>query len=75
MGNAKSNVSDASRLFFLPDFLRVQNMVRIIEGKIIQKLSEGKQKLLRVSGRFELLRVKLQKMYDGNPGEIDFGSS
>ena len=24
---------------------------------------------------FELLRVKLQQMYDGNPGEIDFGSS
>ena len=24
---------------------------------------------------FELPRVKLQWMYDGNPGEIDFGSS
>ena len=25
--------------------------------------------------RFELARVKLQGMYDGNPGQIDFGSS
>ena len=41
---------------------------------------EGKRKLVRVSGSssyrgFELPRVKLQWMYDGNPGEIDFGSS
>ena len=35
-------------------------MVQVIEGKIIWKWSQGKQKLLRVSGRFELLRVKLQ---------------
>ena len=34
MGNSKFNVSDASTLFF-PDFLRAQNMVRVIEGKII----------------------------------------
>ena len=40
-----------------------------------QKLSEGKQKLLRVSERFELPRVKLQSLYEGSPGEIDFGSS
>ena len=50
-------------------------MVQVIEGKIIYKWSEEKQKLLRVSRRFELPRVKLQWMYDGNPGEIDFGSS
>ena len=33
-----------------PDLSRVYNMVRVIEGKIVQKCSEGKQKLLRVSG-------------------------
>ena len=49
-------------------------MVRVIEGKIIWKRSERTQKLLRVSGRFELSMVKLQLMYEGNPGEIDFGS-
>ena len=39
--------------------------------------AEGKQKLLRVSGRFEFSRVRVTEgvMYDGNPGEIDFGSS
>ena len=41
------------------DFLRAQNMVRVIEGKIVYKRSEGKQKLLRVSGKFELSRVKI----------------
>ena len=35
-------------------------MVQVIKGKIIWKWSQGKQKLLRVSGRFESLRVKLQ---------------
>ena len=44
------------------------------------KWSEGNQKLLRVSGSsshggFELPRVKLQWMYEGNPREINFGSS
>ena len=43
---------------FFPNFLRAQNMVRVIEGKIYGKWPEGKRKL-----------------YDGNPGEIDFGSS
>ena len=37
----------------------VQNMVRVIESKIIKKRSEGKQKFLRVSGRLELLRVRV----------------
>ena len=57
-GTSKSNVSDAS-ILFLPDFVSAQNVVRVIEGKIIQKRSEGKQKLLRVSGRFELSRVRV----------------
>ena len=39
-----------------------------------------KRKLVRVSGSssyrgFELPRVKLHRMYKGNPVEIDFGSS
>ena len=34
MGNSKFNVSDASALFFSFDFLRAQNMVRVIESKI-----------------------------------------
>ena len=41
------------------DFLRAQNMVQVIEGKIVYKGSEGKQKLLRVSGKFELSRVRV----------------
>ena len=41
------------------NFLRAQNMVRVIEGKIVYKGSEGEQKLLRVSGKFELSRVKI----------------
>ena len=36
-------------------------MVRVIEGKIIQKWSDGKQKLFWVSGRSELLRVWVTK--------------
>ena len=65
---------------FFPDYLRAQNMVRVIKGKIGRKWPEGKQKLVQVSGSlsyrgFELLRVKLQWMYDRNPGEIDFGLS
>ena len=50
-------------------------MVRVIKGKSILKRSEGIQNLLRPNGRFELLRLKLQSMYEENPGEIDFGSS
>ena len=46
---------------FSADFLRAQNMVWVIEGKISHKWSEGKQKLLRVSGRFELSRVQVTK--------------
>ena len=34
IGNPKFNVSDDRRRFF-PYFLRAQNMVRVIEGKII----------------------------------------
>ena len=60
---------------FFPDFLRAQNMVRVIEGKIIWKMTWGETKIGSSQREFELSRVKLQWMYDGNPGEIDFGSS
>ena len=43
MGNSKFNVSDASRLFF-PNFLRAQNMVRVIEGKINIEMIWGETK-------------------------------
>ena len=46
---------------FVPDFLRAQNMVRVSGSSSYPG--------------FELPSVKLQWMYDGNPGEIDFGSS
>ena len=36
-------------------------MVRFVQGKIIKKCSEEKQKLLRVSWRFELSRVRVTK--------------
>ena len=51
-----------------------QTWFELSRVKLYRKWPEGKRKLVRVSGRFELPRVKLQKMYDGNPGEIDFGS-
>ena len=65
---------------FFPDFLRAQNMVQDIGVKSYRKWPEGKRELVQVSGirvtmGFKLPRVKLQWMYDGNPGEIDFGSS
>ena len=52
--------------FFSRDFLRAQNM--------------GNENYFDLAGGssyrgFELPRVKLQKMYEGNPGEIYFGSS
>ena len=42
---------------------------------------KGKQKLLRVTGRLDLSRVPVTEgkvaveMYEGNPGEIEFGAS
>ena len=76
-------------------------MVRVIEGKIIQKMTWGETKIGSSLREFKLSRVKLQwmydvgsitsrcsgkdrtrekaeiepSMYDGNPGETDFGSS
>ena len=45
----KFNVSDFSTLYTVFFSTMRLNMVRVIEGKIIEKLSEQKQKLLRVS--------------------------
>jgi len=56
-------------------------MVLVIEGKIIQKWSEGEPKLLWVTGRFGLLRVRVTCTEDKTTvnvwrtGEINFGSS
>ena len=54
----KFNVSDFNTRFF-SDLLRVYKMVWVIEGKIVWNWSEGNQNLLRVSGRFELSRVRI----------------
>ena len=81
-------------------------MVRVIEGKIIQKMTWGETKIGSSLREFKLSRVRVTEgkitvnvwrssitsrcsgkdrtrekaeiepsMYDGNPGEIDFGSS
>ena len=42
--------------------LTAQNVVRVIKGKIIYKWSGGKQKLLRVSERFELSKVRVTEL-------------
>ena len=47
--------------FFFFDLSGAQNMVWVIEGKMIQKWSEGKQKLLQVSGSFKFSRVWVTK--------------
>ena len=44
IGNPKFNVSDARDGFF-PDFLRAQNMVQVIEGKIIWKMTWRETKI------------------------------
>ena len=60
---------------YFPNFLRAQNMVRVVEGKIIYKMTGGETKIGSSYRGFELPRVKLQWIYDGNAREIDFGSS
>ena len=52
-------------MFFFPDLSRADNMVQVIEGKIVQKRAEGKQNYFELEGGlsyrgFELPRVKLQ---------------
>ena len=65
---------------FFPDFLRAQNnWFELSRVKLYQNDLRGNKnnfELVRGSSSrgFELLRVKLQEMYDGNPGENDFGS-
>ena len=65
---------------FFPDFLRAQHMVRVIEGKIIQIILLHEKFLqfdwLRaVVFHLNLKYLHVKITYDGNPGEIDFGSS
>ena len=65
MGNSKFNVSDAS-ILFLSDFLRAQNMVRVIESKKLYRndLRGNKNYFDLAAGSsyrgFELPRVKLK---------------
>ena len=49
MGNSKFNVSDASTLFF-PDFLRAQNMFRVIEGKLYRNDLRGNKNYFELAG-------------------------
>ena len=50
--------------YFFPDFLKAQNMIRVIEGKIIIYLGGNKHYFELAGGSsyrgFELTRVKLQ---------------
>ena len=71
-GTSKSNVSDASTLFFL-DFLRAQTRFELSKVKLYRDdLRENKNYFELAEGSsyrgFELPRVKLQWMYGGNPG-------
>ena len=45
IGNPKFNVLNARRRRFSPDFLRAQNMVRVIEGKIIENYLRGNENI------------------------------
>ena len=46
---------------FFRDFLRAQNMVRVIEGKIIKKMTWGETKIGSSEREFELSRVRVTK--------------
>ena len=53
------NVLDYRTTYFLTCQVST-NMVQVIKGKIIYStVEQGKRKLLRVSGRFELSRVRV----------------
>ena len=71
---------------FFPDFLIIIKGLKTWFELSRVKLSElyrndlRRNKNFKLAGDlsyrgFELPRVKLQSMYDGNPGEIDFGLS
>ena len=63
-------------VFFFPDLSLAYNMVRVIEGKIVWRCSEGKQKFLRVTVRFELSRVRVNEgKITLNLRRFDFGLS
>ena len=46
---------------FFPDFLRAQNIVRVIEGKIIKKMSWGETKIGSSYQEFELSRFRVME--------------
>lgn len=49
--------------YFFPGFLSAQNIVQVIEGKIIWKWSEGKQKFLPTGGK---ITVNVRRKSRGN---------
>ena len=76
MGNSKLNFLDASTL----SFARAQNMVELSGVKLYRNGLRRNKNYFELAGGssyrgFELPRVKLKDMYDGNPKEIDFSSS
>ena len=44
---------------FLPDFLKAQNTIRVMEGKIIWKITWGKTKIGSSQREFELVGVRV----------------
>ena len=44
---------------FFPDFLRAQNMVRVIEGKIIENDLRGNKNIGSSKREFELSKVRV----------------
>ena len=49
MGNSKLNVSNASSLFF-SDILSAQNLVRVMEGKIVYDQRDNKNYSVELAG-------------------------
>ena len=70
---------DGTQLFF-PTYYALKTWLELSRVKLYSNALKGNKKYLELAGGssfqgFELPRVKLQWMYDGNPGEIDFGLS
>ena len=65
---------------FFPTFQGFKTWFELSRVKLYRNDLRGNKNYFELAGvssyrGFELPRVKLQQMYDGNPGEIDFGSS
>ena len=78
IGNPKFYVSDASRQLFSLLFKGSKHGSSYRGWSHIENDLRGNENWFELAGvrvimGFELPRVKLQWMYNGNPGEIDFG--